>query len=291
MTDLISMDEAQLQKLLSAIQNLKENTSFFQHFLVAAAPVFFGAILGLAFGFATDWVRTRREKRNVSRERREKELAQISIMMTAIGFNIETLLHTVMQQILPHLEKSYAASSAIEAVGKAVSRRQFEELLHSEFRPMFRRCPEPHFIETDLFRDVPFVVAKDPELLKLSGWILMFVRNLRSVLTERNKNIDLATLGNDPMDLDTLKMRVNTQAEISGTEVVYSYQLFEQLREVAKRLETIISDEYKEVSGPKLKIALPVALESTLEELKRICKEVVPDWPEPEQPPVPSTSS
>jgi hypothetical protein len=48
------IDELQFQKLLEAIDKLKDHDTYIERFLVAAAPVFFGAVLGLAFGFFTD---------------------------------------------------------------------------------------------------------------------------------------------------------------------------------------------------------------------------------------------
>jgi hypothetical protein len=43
---------------------------------------------------------------------------------------------------------------------------------------MMARCPDPYFIEVELFKEIPFIVAKDPNLLKLSGWILTFANGI-----------------------------------------------------------------------------------------------------------------
>ena len=286
MTNYILIDEGQFLEVLSALARLKDTTSFWERFLVSAAPVFFGAVLGLAFGFSTDWLKTRRENRKIIRERQESELAQLSGVMTAIGFNIETLIHTVVQQILPHHRESHAALSAIMAVEKGeMTIQKFDELLHSEFRPMMTRSPEPHFIGLELFNQIPFIVAKDPELLKLSGWIGTFSRNLKSILSERNKIIDLATLGPDLLDFEMIRRQAATQATIADREVVDSFQLFEQTMAVSKKLETVISQNYKDVFGPKLKVEPPELLQTIMDELRRLSNSIVPEWP-PSEPSV-----
>jgi hypothetical protein len=288
MTDPVSIDPAQLQKVLTAIDGLKDSTSFGQHFLIAAAPVFFGAMLGLAFGFATDWLKTRRERQKLSRERQEKELAQLSEVTTALGFNIESLIHTVMQQVLPHYKQSHAALVATQAVrNNAMRLQQFDELLHSEYQSMMTRCPAPYFIEVELLKEASFILAKDPELLKQSGWIITFTNNVKYILSERNKLIDLATLGKDALSLnfDTIERHVATQASISNIEVVNCFQLFEQLVAVCKKLEILISQNYKDVSGPKLKVQPPEAFQAIFDELERLSKSIMPDWPPPEPSP------
>jgi hypothetical protein len=182
MTHYLLIDEDQLQEILTALARLKDSTSTSQHLLVSAAPVFFGAVLGLAFGFFTDWLKTRRENRKLSRERQENELAKLSGVMTALGFNVESLIHTVMQQVLPHHRQSHAAIAAISAVrNHTMDIQQFDRLLHSEFQPMTSRCPEPYLMDVELFKEVPFILVNDPELLKRSGWILAFTRHLKFV--------------------------------------------------------------------------------------------------------------
>jgi hypothetical protein len=285
MTHYILIDEEQLPKVLTAIDRLKDDTSVWQHLLVSAAPVFFGAILGLAFGFGTDWLKTRREHQKLSRERQEVELAKLSSVMTILGFNVESLLHTVMQQVLPHYKQSHAAIAAVSAVkNNTMDMQQFDGLLHSEFRPMMARCPELYLMDVELFKEVPFVLANDPELLKHSGWILAFTRHLKFVLSERNKIIDLATIGKNAFDIDInmIERQAETQAAISDAEIVNCFQLFEQILAVCKRLENVIRQSYKDVVGPKLRVQPPEVLQGVLEELERHAKAIVPDWPPPE---------
>jgi len=135
------IDELQFQKLLEAIDKLKDHDTYIERLLVAAAPVFFGAILGLAFGFFTDWLKTRREKRNLDREREAKELSQLNTISSAMWFNIEEMLHIVMQHILPHREQSYAAAAALQsAINDQTELRIFGASMQSKFPAMTTRC-------------------------------------------------------------------------------------------------------------------------------------------------------
>ncbi len=285
MTASTLMDDAQLRQIVAAIRGLKDGGSLWRHFLISAAPVFFGAVLGLAFGFFADWLKTRRENRKISRAKREEELAQLNGIMTALGFNVESLTHTVMQQVMPHYDQSHAAIDAIQAVrdGK-MTLQQFDELLHSDFMPAMTRCPDPYFIEVELFRAAPFVIAHDPNLLKLSAWIPTYIRDLRYILSERNKMIDLTTLGQASLDGATIERSMHTQASVANAEVVNSFQLFQQLLSVSERLEVIIKSDYGDMPGRKLRIQPPDALKDTLARLEHITKSVVPDLPPPQPP-------
>jgi hypothetical protein len=284
-TEPFAINNAQFQKILAAIDALYDHTPYWMHLLVTAFPIFLASLLGFVTALFLDWLKTRRDSQKLTRERREKELAQLSGVTTAIGFNIEALIHTVMQQVLPHRDQSYAAIAAIQSVrNKEMEMQQFYELLHSEFLPIVTRCPEPYFIQVDLFKEIPFVLAKDPELLKLSGWVLTFTRHLLYIFDERNKHIDLATLGKDDLDIKSLERHIATQATVGDKEVVNCFQLFQQFIAIGNKLEAIIRQDYKDVIGPKLRVQPPDVLKDILKELERLAKEIVPEWPPPEPP-------
>lgn len=256
-----------------------------QQFLVAAVPIFLAAVLGVATGFFTDWLKTRREYRKLSRERQEKELTQLNVATSAMGYNIELLLHVVMQQVLPHREQSLAAAAGLcAAKNDATELRAFVELMHSKFTAMMTRCPEPHFVELEFFKEIPFVLAKDPELLKVSGWVMSYTRALRDILSERNKRIDMATSASttEGRDVDALEEQIRVQVHIGNIEVINSAMLFQQFKAVCKKLEKIAGN-YKNVSGAHLKLVPPAPLEEVLKELTRIAKEVNPEFPHSEQ--------
>ena len=206
---------------------------------------------------------------------------------TAIGFNITALIHITYQQILPHFEQSHAALAAIKSArGGSISLDQFSVLMHSEFTPVMTRCPDHYLEDVSLSRDLPFLLAKDPTLIMLSGWIATYTRNLKSILNDRNQLINKATIGGpeDGLDLRALEWQIETQATIANAEIVNVYQLFQQFDEVTKKITNIIGSEYKGVTGPKLKVAPPDVLGPLMTELEQIARGIVPDWPPPEPP-------
>lgn len=280
--DQFEINAAQFQKLLSAVNSLRDHAPFWK----PALPIFLAAMLGFGSALLLDGLKTRRENRNVTRERLEKELAQLSGANTAIAFNIEALIHTVMQQILPHYTQSHAAAAAIEALQKSTPPQleEFDRRLHSEFEPMMKRCPDPYFIDVDFFKDLSFLLLKDPQAIGLAGWIATYTRNLKAIIVERNRLIDHVTLGEPKEELDFLAIEraIATQATISDIEIVNSYQLLTSLRDASRKIETVIVEDYKKIAGAKLKIQLPPIFNAVLAELERLAKGVVPDWPPPE---------
>jgi uncharacterized Rmd1/YagE family protein len=47
-------------------------------------------------------------------DRQKREISQINLAITGMGYNIETLLHAVQQYILPHHKESHRAYTALE---------------------------------------------------------------------------------------------------------------------------------------------------------------------------------
>jgi hypothetical protein len=283
MTERLSIDDAQLQKIFAAIDAFKDHTPYWRHVLIVAAPVFLAAVLGVGVGFFTDWLKTRRENRRISCERREKELAQLNVAATAMGYNIEALLHIVMQQVLPHHDQSHSASTALRAAGNNVAQlRAFAASMSSVFPAMMTRCPEPHFVDVDFFKEIPFVLEKDPELLKLSGWVVNYTRSLKEILRERNKQNEAKSAVD--MDLQELEEKIRVQAHIGNVEVLNSLMIFEQFLAICKRLEKIMVN-YKGIVGPHLKVLKvvhPAPLDGTLRGLRRIAAAVAPEYQPPQ---------
>jgi hypothetical protein len=114
----------------------------------------------------------------------------------------------------------------------------------------------------------------------LSGWIITYTEHLISVLKERNKLIDLATL-DDTKDtnLIILGRQIEAQASVAEAEVINVHQLFLQLMTAGKKITGIIEAQYKDVVGPKLKIEPPEMLGPLITELERIAKAASPNWP------------
>jgi hypothetical protein len=81
-----------------------------------------------------------------------------------------------------------------------------------------------------------------------------------------------------------IERHAETQTSISNAEIVNCFQLFEQILAVCNELEIIIKQDYKDVFGPKLRVQPPEVLQAILEELGRLSKTIVPEWPPPEPP-------
>ena len=248
---------------------------------MAAAPVFLGAVLGLAFGFFTDWLKTSREKRKLDREREAKELSQLNTISSAMWFNIEEILHLVMQHILPHRKQSYAAAAALQrAMNDETALHIFGESMQSKFPAMTTRCPAPHFIEIDFFKEIPFALEKDPELLKLSGWTISYSNKIREIISERNRNIEhagkLAIDGG--LSLEDLSEQIRIQAHLGDVESINALMFITQTLAICKKIEAVLKG-YGHLPGLKLKGSPPAALDDAMRALELIAAEHPPDVP------------
>jgi hypothetical protein len=111
-----------------------------------------------------------------------------------MGFNTEALQHIAMLQVLPHHRDSHAARAMLSQVTTAEQAQNFGRIMSQRFSCMTTRCPESYFIEVDLFKEIPFVLAQDPEWLTLSGWMTTFIRELKNNLKDRNEAIGKAAM-------------------------------------------------------------------------------------------------
>jgi hypothetical protein len=211
---------------------------------------------------------------------------QLNGVASAMGYNMEALLHTVMQQILPHREQSHAALAAVRASGKnAMQLSAFIELMHSKFTAMMTRCPEPYFVDLEFFKDIPFVIEKDLDLLKRSGWMVFYARALKELINEQNKRIESAEIIGD---LQVLEEQIRVQANIGDGEVINSLLLFEQFVVICKRLKKITMS-YRKKFGVRVALVFPSPLDHVMRELRRIAETVSPDAPPPDPESSPTT--
>ena len=277
---------SQWHELVTTVNGLGDHQALWLRIVTAAAPTFLAFGLGLVSAFFLDWQKTRRENRKAIREREEKELSQLNVVSTAMGFNTEALQHLAMQQVLPHYKASHAAHAFLEQVTTAEQAQNFGRAMSQQFSGMTTRCPEPYFIEVDLFKEIPFVLAKDPELLKLSGWATNFIRELKNNLRDRNEAIGKGGDGNGLVFPELVEF-VRVQAMISNAEVVHCLQLIQQIQAICRKLRIVV-EKYEHVPGPHLKVEPPEIMLETVKELEAIAKTIVPDWPPPE--PQPTTS-
>ena len=279
MTDTISISDAQLQKILATIEAVKGSGIPWEQVIPVAS-----VLSGICVGIALEYFRGYRERKKVTEERQKKELTQLNGVATAMGYNIEALLHIVMQQVLPHHDRSHAALAALRATENNTAQfGGFVETMHSEFTAMTTRCPEPYFIDLEFFKEIPFVLAKDPELLKRSGWMVSYTRALKELLSERNNRIDIAASTNaaESLDFQVLEEQIRVQAHIADGEVTNSLMLFEQFVAICKKLKKI-TEAYSKELGTRLIVGFPAPLGNTMHELRLIAEAVSPEFPPPE---------
>jgi hypothetical protein len=266
----ISITETQLKEILSAI-NASHPGGWWQW--VPVASVFISALLAMVVGIGLESFKTWWSAKRLDEERQRKEIAAINVAISGITFNIEALLHAVGQHILPHHKESHGAYITLYEAGQDTQKlTQFLESIPT-YRALVTTFPEIHFIEWDFLKELSFVVEKDPELLKKSGWLAYFSRALRAVTQNRNdlmRNARDATLQKDGLNLTQLRSVLHHQTSIADAECLNSLQLFDTLIDIEKRLEAV-NETYK-IKARRSRITLPKDLEIIRTRLQEIDK-------------------
>jgi hypothetical protein len=244
--------------------------------------VFLAAFLGMCTGIALELFKNWRVNVKASHEKQTRELQQINGVIAGIGFNIETLLHLVMQNILPHYRQSHAAYKALHALprddGENIAR--FAISLH-QYPALMMTCPELHFIECDFWKEIPFIIEKDPELVKQSGWLVSYAREIQNATSQRNKSIEaaraLASQQAGKLSFYVLDSVLQIQAATSDAECVTALEFFRVCLRMARHLENI-NRTYK-IRGNKTTLTPPTPLPDAMNELKKIADVLVPQMP------------
>ena len=287
----IAMSNPQWQSILQAVNALGDHTPYWEHLLTQAAPVFLGSLLGIGSALLLDALRTGRENKKALVDRQEKdaaellereqrELAQLNLVSTAMAFNLENIQHIAMQQVLPHFYDSNKALSEIQSFTSTEQIMKFGATMSAKFRGMMTKVPETYFFELDFFKEIPFVLENDPEILKFSGWMKSFTNELKNNFTERNTWIEAA--GNPRgLPVPELLESVRVQAEIAKAEVVHTFQLFQQIIAICAKVRKVV-EKYEHVKKAHLKVEAPEPVADTLVELERIVRSIVPNYPPPE---------
>jgi hypothetical protein len=139
---------------------------------VQVASVFLAALLAMCTGIALEFFKSWRANQKETLARQQREVAQINIAISGMGYNIEMLLHAVSQYIIPHRVDSHRAYADLHSAMKDPQKAaQFAATpFPITYRALVTTCPEIHFIECDFFKETPHIMEKDPELLnKLAG--------------------------------------------------------------------------------------------------------------------------
>jgi hypothetical protein len=249
---------------------------------VQVGSVFLSALLAMIVGILLDLFKRHRDAVKAMLEKQRREVQQINGVIAGIGFNVETLLHLVMQNILPHHRQSHAAYKALCALPRdGESIKQFALSLH-QYPALMMTCPELHFIESDFWKDIPFIIEKDPELVKQSGWLMSYAREIQNATTQRNKNIEaartLASQQGGGLNFYVLDSVLQMQASVSDSECVTSLEFFRVCLRMAAHLEQILRT-YRATPGNKTTLTPPTPLPDAMNKLKKIADELIPQMP------------
>lgn len=208
--------------------------------------------------------------------KREHEIQQINAVISGLTFDIERLLHIASQNIIPHYRDAQAVYSQLMADfwNDEHARAVVESL--PQYSALFMTCPELSLIEYDFAKELPFVIERDSEMVKHSGWLIGGAREIKDVTARRNRNIEdafnLTGVRDGGGNLNSLRVAVHTQLSIAKTECVVAEQLFRVLIRLAKGL-VAINQNYK-IRVKKSQFILPEALNQTINELKEITDKI-----------------
>jgi hypothetical protein len=248
---------------------------------VQIIAVFLAAFLAMCTGIGLEYFKSWRSNAKERKEKQRREVAQIKVAIAGIAFNIESMLHAVFQNLLPHREQSHVAYNELQTTkgdGERIS--QFAIALH-RYPALMMTCPEMHFVEWDFFKELPFLVEKDPELLKQAGWLLRLARLINKAISDRNNYIqaaiELTASQRGGLNFYQLDGILQRQVSISNAECVTASEFFSMLLDTAKRLEAI-SGTYK-IPGAQTKLIPPQPLAEAMRRLAEIHKEAVGQMP------------
>jgi len=262
MTDVISLSETQFQKILTALESLKSGGMHWE--------IFLSALLAMIVGMIIELVRWNHEKAKSAKERNKKEVEQINVAFVGIVYNIQMLLHAVFQHFIPHYDDSHGAYKELhETNGNEERINQFLSTF-DKYRAIMTTAPEMYFIELDFLDRLPFIVEKDPELLKQTSWIVCLLRILKNAILERNKLIEIAnnlvTQHKGKLNLYELGSILQRQESLSESECATALQLIEHFLSVAKSLENL--NKTYNIPSSQLKFPRPKALDDAISKLR-----------------------
>jgi hypothetical protein len=212
-----------------------------------------------------------RERAEERRREDERQIRQINAVISGIPFNIEMLLHVVVPNMLPHYKQSHSAYRGLQnAKGDSDRMNAFFSSV------LLMTCPEIYFIEFDFWRELLFIVERDANLLKQSGWLTALARQIQNRTLQRNRNIEASVRLTDQqggkLNYYVLESILQKHVSIANAECITAWSLFSVLLEMARNLEQINDKE----KGKKL--IHPPGLDAAMRELKQIVDEIGPQY-------------
>lgn len=267
----MTLDPTQFQQLLAAI-NALHGDGWRQWTPVLTVPV--SAFFAMLVGIRLEMYKTSREQKKRAHEKLEKEVSQINIAIIGIAYNIETLVHIVVQNILPHYKQSHTAYKALHEVkGDSNKLSEFFISLY-KYPALMMTSPEIHFVEVDFFREMPFIAEKDPNLVKDAGWLVGRTRAIHSTMNDRNRYIEAArgsTFGQGgALNFWQLDSILQTMTSIANKECMIALEFFELFLRINQQLEGL-NATYK-IDATKSKLVPPEPLAETMKQLREIAE-------------------
>jgi hypothetical protein len=175
----LSLNEQQLHQIVTALNS--------QQRLWPVASVFVSALLAMIVGILLDRIRAWFERRKNSREKQIHEIQQINAVISGITFNIELLSHIASQNILLHYKDSATMDQKIRHAGPNDS--SIHSLIinmNNEYPFVFMTCPNMYLLEYDFSEKLPFIIERDAEIVKHSGWLVNGIREIKNTTSRRN---------------------------------------------------------------------------------------------------------
>ncbi|MGQ0445614.1 MAG: hypothetical protein ACT4O2_10945, partial [Beijerinckiaceae bacterium] len=269
-----------LQKIVGSIDALKPGDGIHWETVI---PVFVSAILAMCVGIALEYFKSYREAKKSDLRKRKDELTEINIATIALGYNLELLIHFTFQNILPHYEHSQAAYKALKLVPN--SEAEIAAFIQSlgDYPHLMLTAPELNFLEHDFLAKLPFVIGKEPELLKQANWLTHLSRVLRRHLYDRNSQIELArTQGLKGFTFPAVGRAIQVQASLANTECATILSVIEQIPPMTQMLE-LVGRSY--LNAGKLSTLIPPpALHDAITRLREIAEPLIQAMPDHQRP-------
>jgi len=234
-------------------------------------------------GVFLEYLRTDREKQRKLSNTAKDELVAINIATIAMAYNLELCVHMTFQNIIPHYKDSHKADTAVMAVPRNDPQRMAAFLpTINQYPCMMMTAPDFNFLEHDFLEKLPFVIGREPEILKKANWLIHLARLLRGHLHDRNSYIEAArTRGLARVSFPEIVSDIQVQASLANAECVDMLQLLEQIPIITQTLESV-GRSYKNAGKPTTLIP-PDAFKEAIVQLRKIVEPLIqrmPDQPE-----------
>jgi hypothetical protein len=270
----LAFNDTQLQAILATIKALKNEGIHWEQVI----SIFLSALSGMGVGILLELYKSSRERAKTTRERLEREVKQINTVIVGIGYNIDTLTHGALQNIIPHHQQSHEAYNALQAAGRDAEK--IEQVFQSlgKYQALMMTCPELFVIEVDFLEKMSFITEKDPELVKKSGWIISLSRILNNAIRDRNKYVEMArtaTTRQGEISGYQLNSILQILVSISNAECTSIFQLFQVLLSTASSLEAL--NATYGIPGEKLKLTRSEAIKDAISKLEQIANPIIDD--------------